>query len=157
MGHASSFLNSFRDNTNCKQEKSEPLSLRTKVRIFDLVEKPRQNPNSAPTRSRQVRLSASHVDSCRSRPVYHRTHTRRLQMYQSGVSENHGLLDRHDGTAQTMPSSVRGSAFASLILRNSSGNFATAAFGFGSVTGLSSRILALPSDASLIRSTEISK
>lgn len=77
-----------------------------------LVEYPHQNPNSVPTRSRQVRLSASHVDSCRSRPVYHRTHTRRLQMYQSGVSENHGLLDRHDGTAQTMPSSVRGSALA---------------------------------------------
>ena len=36
-------------------------------------------------------------------------------------------------------------------------DFATAAFGFGSVTGLSSRILALPLDASLIRSTEISK
>ena len=79
---------------------------------FLLVEQPHQNPNSTPTRSLQARLSASHVDSCRSRPVYHRTHTRRLQMYQSGVSENHGLLDRHDGTAQTMPSSVRGSALA---------------------------------------------
>ena len=80
-----------------------------------LVEYPHQNPNSVPTRSRQVRLSASHVDSCRSRPAYHRTHTRRLQMYQSGVSETHGLLDRHDGTAQTMPSSVRGSAMAFAI------------------------------------------
>ena len=79
---------------------------------FALAEYPHQNPNSVPTRSRQVRLSASHVDSCRSRPVYHRTHTRRLQMYQSGVSANHGLLDRHDGTAKTMPSSVRGSALA---------------------------------------------
>lgn len=80
-----------------------------------LVEYPHQNPNSVPTRSRQVKLSASHVDSCRSRPAYHRTHTRRLQMYQSGVSETHGLLDRHDGTAQTMPSSVRGSALAFAI------------------------------------------
>ena len=39
-------------------------------------------------------------------------------MYQSGVSENHGLLDHHDGTAQTMLPSARGSALAFAVQRS---------------------------------------
>ena len=90
---------------------------RYKVRIFDLVENHTLNPNSTPTRSLQARSSASHVDSYRSRPVYHRTHTLRSQTCQSSVSETHGLSDHHDGTAQTMLSSVHGSALAFAVRR----------------------------------------
>ena len=39
-------------------------------------------------------------------------------MYQSGVSENHGLLDHHDGTAQTMLPSARGSALVFAVQRS---------------------------------------
>ena len=76
------------------------------------VENHTLNPNRALTRSLQARSSASRADSYRSISVCHQTHTPNSRTCQLGVSENHGLLDHHGETAQTMPSSVRGSALA---------------------------------------------
>ena len=71
-----------------------------------------QNSLSTLDLSANTALQELYCDQNQLTELDHRTHTRRLQTYQSDVSENHGLQDRHDGTVQTMPSSVRGSALA---------------------------------------------